>query len=377
MIGRLKLLFKCGEHALNQRYNICLLSLIAISLFSGNRPLFSAPVISKEHVKQLGGPEGFINFEAKHLDFGKKFRGQSIDLSFVFKNIGEGPLMIRGIHSMCGCVVAKGIGNKIYEPGQTGSIDVSIDTTRFEGDFRKTIAVLTNQSKRNSYELSITGYLQSELTVNPPIVNFDANTDTMASAADHQEQLVKITSADSKTFSISGVEFEDKLFDVSYQRDLNSQDWIVSIKPKTASQSVAIKSSITINNNSKHLSRLIVPIHLHPSPSVESKPDYVEFGALSMRKESKKIIALTGKKPFNIIGQKAKLLVNGKLIENPERYLSVTVKNTSNEHKKDLEVKLLQGDEAIRGSVHGRFLFELDHPQQDHVSVDFYAHFGG
>lgn len=375
MMGRLKLLCNCGEYALNKRYNICLLSLIALSLCSVNWPLFSAPAISKEHVKQLGGPEGVISFEAKHLNFGKKFRGESIDLAFMFKNTGEGPLMIRGIHSTCGCLVAEDIVNKVYGPGQTGSIAVSIDTARFEGDFRKTIAVLTNQSKRNSYELSITGYLQSELTVNPPIVNFDAH---VTSASDHQTQLVRLTSKDDpKTFSISGVEFEEKLFDVSYQNDPNSKDWIVSITPKAISHQVAIKSSITINNNSKHLSRLVLPIHLHPSPRVESKPDYVEFGALSSSKESKKFIALTGKKPFNIIGQKAKLLVNGKLIENPERYLSVTVRNTSIENKKDLEVKLLQGDDTIRGSVHGRFLFELDDPQQDYVSVDFYAHFGG
>lgn len=374
MIGGLKRPYECGERALNKRYDICLFGFIAFSLLFGNTSGLSAPVISKEHVELLAGPKGVISFETKKLDFGERFRGESIDLSFNFKNIGEGPLYIRGIHSTCGCVVSGGLVHKTYGPGEKGSINVSVDTTRFEGDFRKTIVVLTNQSKRNSHELIVKGFLKSELTVDPPIVNLDA--DIINTAGEDNVHQVRLSSVDPKSFSILDIEFEKKLFDVSYNHEPKTQQWLVSIKPKSASKASALKSSIIIKNNTKHLSELTIPIHLHPSASVASSPDYVEFGALSKRKESKKLIALTGEKSFNIIGQKAKLLVNGSLIDHPERYLSVTVRNTSQANRKDLEVKLLRENKAIRGSVHGRFLFELDHPDQSHVSVDFYAHFG-
>jgi len=83
-----------------------------------------------------------FKFEAEVIDYGKVDKGSDGSKVFVFKNIGDQPLIIKNIQSSCGCTVPKKPENPIM-PGKIGEIKVSYDTKRV-GGFSKAITIFSN-----------------------------------------------------------------------------------------------------------------------------------------------------------------------------------------------------------------------------------------
>jgi hypothetical protein len=83
-----------------------------------------------------------FKFEAEVIDYGKVDKGSDGERVFVFKNIGDQPLIIKNIQSSCGCTVPKKPEEPIM-PGKTGKIKVSYDTKRV-GGFSKVITIFSN-----------------------------------------------------------------------------------------------------------------------------------------------------------------------------------------------------------------------------------------
>jgi len=83
-----------------------------------------------------------FKFEAEVIDYGKVDKGSDGSRVFVFKNIGDQPLIIKNIQSSCGCTVPKKPENPIM-PGKIGEIKVSYDTKRV-GGFSKAITIFSN-----------------------------------------------------------------------------------------------------------------------------------------------------------------------------------------------------------------------------------------
>jgi hypothetical protein len=83
-----------------------------------------------------------FKFEEEVINYGKVDKGSDGARVFVFKNIGDQPLIIKNIQSSCGCTVPKKPEEPIM-PGKTGEIKVSYDTKRV-GGFSKTITIFSN-----------------------------------------------------------------------------------------------------------------------------------------------------------------------------------------------------------------------------------------
>ncbi|NCT10311.1 MAG: DUF1573 domain-containing protein [Flavobacteriia bacterium] len=83
-----------------------------------------------------------FKFETETIDYGSVSLGSNGDKVFVFKNIGNQPLIISNIQSSCGCTVPKKPEKPIM-PGEKGEIKVSYDTKRV-GGFSKQITIFSN-----------------------------------------------------------------------------------------------------------------------------------------------------------------------------------------------------------------------------------------
>ena len=83
-----------------------------------------------------------FKFEEEVINYGKVDKGSDCARVFVFKNIGDQPLIIKNIQSSCGCTVPKKPEEPIM-PGKTGEIKVSYDTKRV-GGFSKAITIFSN-----------------------------------------------------------------------------------------------------------------------------------------------------------------------------------------------------------------------------------------
>ena len=76
-------------------------------------------------------------------DFGKMKEGENLEVSFRFKNVGDKPLIISNVSASCGCTVPE-TPKKPYQPGETGVIKASFNSSGKPGSQSKQVNVFAN-----------------------------------------------------------------------------------------------------------------------------------------------------------------------------------------------------------------------------------------
>lgn len=83
-----------------------------------------------------------FKFEKETHDFGKISQGKPVSVDFKFTNIGDEPLIITNIESVCGCTVPKYTNTPILK-GQTGTITVTYNAAAM-APFSKGLTIRSN-----------------------------------------------------------------------------------------------------------------------------------------------------------------------------------------------------------------------------------------
>jgi cytochrome c5 len=99
------------------------------------------------------GP-GRIVFEEKFFDFGTVTEGDIIKHKFKFKNEGPGTAKIVKTEASCGCTTLSGV-LKDYAPGESGEMEVEIDTKGKKGIVVKTVTVTIDNNDIAKAEISL------------------------------------------------------------------------------------------------------------------------------------------------------------------------------------------------------------------------------
>jgi len=94
-------------------------------------------------------------------DYGKIAEGQKLEVAFRFKNTGNKPLVIEGVHPSCGCTVANPPKEPIA-PGAEGEIKGSFDSNGKNGAQHKTISVTANTRGIQDHQLVFTVDVQKK-----------------------------------------------------------------------------------------------------------------------------------------------------------------------------------------------------------------------
>lgn len=90
-------------------------------------------------VKPTNAEISFVNNE---YDYGTIKKNSDGNASFIFKNIGSEPLILKDAQASCGCTVPSWPKEPIL-PGMGGVINITYDTQRM-GSFNKSITVISN-----------------------------------------------------------------------------------------------------------------------------------------------------------------------------------------------------------------------------------------
>lgn len=103
-------------------------------------------------------------------NFSRVFAGEQVTHTFEFHNTGNTPLVIEKVRHSCGCTASL-LSSSILEPGQSGEIKSTFDTTRFNGPVVKTIYLYSNDPVRSVVQLHMRGIIQKEITQHPSRVS--------------------------------------------------------------------------------------------------------------------------------------------------------------------------------------------------------------
>jgi hypothetical protein len=80
-------------------------------------------------------------------DFGKAKQNQRLVKEFEIENTGSEELKIGRISTSCGCTVARP-SVRVLKPGETTTLEVTLETRRYIGNLQRSIAIASNDPKR-------------------------------------------------------------------------------------------------------------------------------------------------------------------------------------------------------------------------------------
>lgn len=84
-----------------------------------------------------------IEWKKTTHDFGDIVQGTKAKFTFTFVNKGTTPIIINTATASCGCTVPS-FSKEPVAPGATGSVTAIFDSTGKQGNFTKSITVVTN-----------------------------------------------------------------------------------------------------------------------------------------------------------------------------------------------------------------------------------------
>lgn len=114
-----------------------------------------------------------LEFESDVYDFGKLSPKDKAKGTFKFKNSGTATLLISRIKSSCGCTVvdqAK-IRNKSFEPGESGSFDITYTAGVKPGPVVKNITIYSNSVGKPAYVCRLKAQIVVAVNVEPKRFN--------------------------------------------------------------------------------------------------------------------------------------------------------------------------------------------------------------
>jgi hypothetical protein len=115
-------------------------------------------------------PSMVIDNPAK--DFGRVMQGETLKHVFSFSNKGSSALEILNVEPSCGCQAAS-LSSKKIGAGQSGEIEVILDTSGLIGAVDKSVTLITNDPRRPSVSLSIRADVKPEISVSSPSIYFE------------------------------------------------------------------------------------------------------------------------------------------------------------------------------------------------------------
>ena len=343
-----------GKNWLQRRLlGLVALILIASGAMSSQSGLASGPLTY-----------GSLRFDKNSIDFGDVFRGTQLTHRFRFTNSGPGPLTIQGVHSACNCTAVEIERGRKYEPGETGFIEVTLDTSDFAGNIVKTVTVISNERLLPDRTLTLKAKVKTEIFADPPLLDFG---DVRLKSSD--SRVARIKSAPGKPLQVSGLEYNDKIFSAKVVRE--QDDWVVTVQLMPGIPPGFLKESIIVRNSSAHLPKLTLPIRGLILGNIELSPDYIEFGALASTEAVQRSLTLRSTDPYKIVNMRGDMQINGQKVEQIASYLKIESQPGPQETQLiNVELKNIAKQ---AGSVRGKFYIETTDPTQKELSVDFYA----
>lgn len=129
----------------------------------------------------LSGFDSFIcstdlTFPSKKITFEGRIEENSHVVTIPFTNTSTGPITVVDIQTGCGCVTSQ-LEKRIYAPGESGEISLTLEYRERTGAIRRKITVACRaegDASNTSQDISIEGTVPSPLKMSSLIVNWNA-----------------------------------------------------------------------------------------------------------------------------------------------------------------------------------------------------------
>ena len=234
-------------------------------------------------------------------DFGEIGPGTAQSARFEFKNEGTAPLKISQVRSCCG-VVTKGVkAGQVYDPGQSGALELDYRANLQPGSMKRNLYIQSNDPLLGVATLTIQATVVPRVEYTPVRLRLFINQDN-AGAED-----ITVTSLNGKPFSIKGFRATGKAITADFDPSVEATEFVLRPKADMEKLRRNLKGQISIDlthpecTNVRLLYDVLSEFTVNPQQIMLFKlqagqPEQREIWILSNYKESFEIESVSSQK---------------------------------------------------------------------------------
>lgn len=235
-------------------------------------------------------------FEALHYDFGIVAKGAETKHRLKIVNKYPNPVHIQGAGTQCKCATARVLQDTIA-PGETGYIEITLDTKKFEGNRDTTAIVVFDRPTFAEVRIPIKAFIRNDVEINPGKIEFGPV--PRGSAAERRIQVVFHRPGG----AIRDVVTKNKELDVTFRelgRGPGGAHYEVVTTLKATAPTGELRDQLTLVTEDPANPALPVIVEGKVEPEYTINTELVDFGTLHPGARFTVNIVIRGRKPFTI-----------------------------------------------------------------------------
>ena len=214
------------------------------------------------------GPK--IQFETTVHDFGKATSGDLVKYTYIFTNAGDQSLELSGVQA-CGCITSD--WTKKVEPGKTGSLPISFNSTSYSGPVVKMITVTCNDRANPRPMLQFKGTIWKPIDVNPQFAVLNLTPDAPLAST-----TVVITNNMSEPVTLFAPQCNNPAFAVELKTNQPGKEFRLVIAPVSLLSGNA-QAQITLKTSSTNMPVITITAYANVQPAVTINPPQIVLPA--------------------------------------------------------------------------------------------------
>jgi len=258
--------------------------------------LMAAGVLEAQGFVQPGSwPEPM--FDKLHLDFGVVAKGAETKQRLKIVNTLPNPLHIHSAGTQCKCASARVLQDSIA-PGETGYVEVTLDTKKFEGNRDTTVIVEFDRPSFAVVRIPVKAFIRNDVEIGPGKVEFGSV--PKGTAAERRVQVIFHRPGG----SVREVVNKNKDLDIQV-REVGRNfaggaiyELVATLKPTAAVGEFREQLTVVTEDEKTPQLPLIVEGRVEPEFSVTT--ELLDFGTLAPGKRFTQRLVIRGRRAFTI-----------------------------------------------------------------------------
>jgi hypothetical protein len=228
------------------------------------------------------GPK--IQFETMVHDFGKAVSGEPVKYSYIFTNGGDQVLEVTGVQA-CGCITAD--WTRKVEPGKTGAIPISFNSTGYGGVVGKTVTVTCNDRNNPRPMLQFKGTIWRAIDVTPQYAVLNLTPDAPLASI-----TVVITNNMPEPITLSPPQCSNPAFAVTLKTNQPGRDFRLVIAPAAPLTTPNAQAQVTLKTSLTNVPVLTVTAFANVQPAVRVEPTQVVVQGVPLAQPQTNVLTL-------------------------------------------------------------------------------------
>ncbi len=242
-------------------------------------------------------------FAVTSHDFGVVARGAKAEFAFEFQNKYKEDIHIAGVRTSCGCTTPK-VTQQTLKSLEKAQVIAVYNTHSFLGKKSATITVVIDQPYYAEVRLEVTGFIRSDVVLQPGVVDFGQ--------VDHGhagEQKVQVNYAGRPDWRIKDVRCANSNFEVvlnEASRSGGRVNYEMIVRLKKDAPAGYFQDELILVTDDDRLQTIPLAVQGNVVSALTVSPASLFLGVLEPGQEVTKQLVVRGKQPFKIVSVKCK-----------------------------------------------------------------------